>query len=161
MEFSSPMVHALERSLDGFSLRHQAIAQNIANVNTPGYVKQDVSFEQSLVDALVEETAPRGASSDPLDPNTDVAQIPGSVEFKLGNLHPLIGASVTEPHNAPLLTWQPHMAKSGEPAQRLDGNRTPVETEVSGMVSNAVKYNAIVAVIQKEFGILRTIAQAK
>jgi flagellar basal body rod protein FlgB len=93
--------------------------------------------------------------------NTDLASIPGSVEFKLGKMHPLQGASITESHNHPLLTWQPSMAKSGEPAQRLDGNRTPVETEVSGMVSNAVKYNAIVAVIQKEFGILRNIAQAK
>ncbi|MDB5096723.1 MAG: flagellar basal-body rod protein FlgB [Cyanobacteria bacterium RYN_339] len=161
MEFSSPMVHALERSLDGFSLRHQAIAHNIANVNTPNYVNQNVSFEQSLVDALADQTAPRGASSDPLDPNTDLASIPGSVEFKLGNMRPMAGASVTDGHNNPLLTWQPHMVKSSEPAQRLDGNRTPVETEVSGMVSNAVKYNAVVAVIQKEFGILKNIAQAK
>lgn len=34
--------------LDAASLRHQVIAQNVANVNTPGYRRLDVSFEESL-----------------------------------------------------------------------------------------------------------------
>lgn len=34
--------------LDAASLRHQVIAQNVANVNTPGYHRLDVSFEASL-----------------------------------------------------------------------------------------------------------------
>jgi flagellar basal-body rod protein FlgB len=38
----------LERSLSGASLRQQAIAANIANVNTPGYRRQDVDFATSL-----------------------------------------------------------------------------------------------------------------
>jgi flagellar basal-body rod protein FlgB len=155
------MTHALERSLDGMALRHQAIANNIANINTPGYVKQEVSFEQSLIDALRDETAPKGGDSDLMDPNADLAGISSIDGFKLGNMRPLVGTFITDGHNNPLLSWQPNMVRSAEPAQRLDGNRTPVETEVSDMVSNAVKYNAIVAVIQKEFGILRTISQAK
>ena len=38
----------LERALSGASLRQQAIAQNIANVNTPGYRRQEVDFESAL-----------------------------------------------------------------------------------------------------------------
>jgi flagellar basal-body rod protein FlgB len=38
----------LERALSGSSLRQQAIAQNIANVNTPGYRRQDVDFQSAL-----------------------------------------------------------------------------------------------------------------
>ena len=38
----------LERALSGSSLRQQAIAQNIANVNTPGYRRQDVDFASAL-----------------------------------------------------------------------------------------------------------------
>ncbi len=34
--------------LDAASLRHQAIAQNIANVNTPGYRRLDIEFEETL-----------------------------------------------------------------------------------------------------------------
>jgi flagellar basal-body rod protein FlgB len=38
----------LERALSGSSLRQQAIAQNLANVNTPGYRRQDVDFATAL-----------------------------------------------------------------------------------------------------------------
>lgn len=52
MNLVSPAMHAVERSLDGYSLRHEAMANNIANANTPGYVKKVVEFEESLLDAL-------------------------------------------------------------------------------------------------------------
>ena len=35
-------------SMDAASLRHEAIASNIANVNTPGYVPLKVNFEEQL-----------------------------------------------------------------------------------------------------------------
>jgi flagellar basal-body rod protein FlgB len=38
----------LERALSGSSMRQQAIAQNLANVNTPGYRRQDVDFASAL-----------------------------------------------------------------------------------------------------------------
>lgn len=161
MDLSTPMVHAIERSLDGFALRHQAIANNIANINTPGYVKQEVNFEQALTDALASDVAPKGASGDFIDPNADPMGDSVFDGMKLGNMRAMLGASVTDVHNAPLLTWQPQMVRGSDPAQRLDGNHTPVETEVSAMVANAVKYQAVSAFVTKEFGILRNIAQAK
>ena len=42
----------LRRLLDAASLRHQVIAQNVANVNTPGYHRLDVSFEEALAREL-------------------------------------------------------------------------------------------------------------
>jgi flagellar basal-body rod protein FlgB len=41
-------VGMLTMALDATALRQQAIAQNIANVNTPGYQRIGVSFEQHL-----------------------------------------------------------------------------------------------------------------
>lgn len=41
----------LGMALDAASLRHQAIATNIANVNTVGYAPQQVSFEAQLENA--------------------------------------------------------------------------------------------------------------
>jgi flagellar basal-body rod protein FlgB len=41
----------LEQALSGSSLRQQAIASNIANVNTPGYRRQDVDFQSALQSA--------------------------------------------------------------------------------------------------------------
>ena len=42
---------ALSLALDAASLRQQAIATNIANADTAGYVPQHVNFEAQLVDA--------------------------------------------------------------------------------------------------------------
>ena len=44
MELFDTTQIGLERALSGSALRQQAIAQNIANVNTPGYRRQDVDF---------------------------------------------------------------------------------------------------------------------
>jgi len=41
-------VALLSLALDATSLRQQAIAQNIANVNTPGYQRIGVSFEDQI-----------------------------------------------------------------------------------------------------------------
>lgn len=42
----------LSKSLDGLWAREQAISNNIANVDTPGYKGYKVSFEQALKSAL-------------------------------------------------------------------------------------------------------------
>lgn len=39
---------ALTSALDGLSLRQRAIADNIANVNTPGYKAKVIDFEDAL-----------------------------------------------------------------------------------------------------------------
>lgn len=39
---------ALNSALNGLSMRQRAIADNIANVNTPGYTAQRVNFEDAL-----------------------------------------------------------------------------------------------------------------
>lgn len=41
-------IASLSKALDAASLRQQAIASNIANANTVGYVRQQVSFEEQL-----------------------------------------------------------------------------------------------------------------
>ena len=44
----------LEKMLDVSSVKHKVIANNIANVNTPGYKKMGVSFSDQLEKALNE-----------------------------------------------------------------------------------------------------------
>ena len=46
----------LEKMLDVSSVKHKVIANNIANVNTPGYKKMDVSFADQLEKALNESS---------------------------------------------------------------------------------------------------------
>ncbi|AQS59827.1 flagellar basal body rod protein FlgB [Desulforamulus ferrireducens] len=46
--FDSPMFTILQKGLDATSLRQRVIANNVANINTPGFKKSYVSFEDQL-----------------------------------------------------------------------------------------------------------------
>lgn len=43
---------ALERAISGASTRHEALAANIANADTPGYRRVDVDFHGALTAAM-------------------------------------------------------------------------------------------------------------
>ncbi|MBN9239740.1 MAG: flagellar biosynthesis protein FlgB [Micrococcales bacterium 70-64] len=67
--FDSVTFNALSSALDGLAARQRAIANNVANVNTPGYHAQRVSFEDALAESVKQGsgvTAPTTKKS--LDP---------------------------------------------------------------------------------------------
>ncbi len=43
---------ALERTIQGASMRNEALAANLANANTPGYRRVDVDFHGALAQAM-------------------------------------------------------------------------------------------------------------
>ena len=43
---------ALERAIEGAGKRHEALAANLANANTPGYQRVDVDFHSALAAAM-------------------------------------------------------------------------------------------------------------
>ena len=45
-------INVLDKAADASWIRNEAIANNIANVNTPGYKRQDVNFEEQLRKAM-------------------------------------------------------------------------------------------------------------
>lgn len=42
-------INVLDKAADASWLRNEAISNNIANVDTPGYKRQDVTFENELI----------------------------------------------------------------------------------------------------------------
>jgi flagellar basal-body rod protein FlgB len=50
--FDSVSSAALHSALDGLAARSRAIADNIANINTPHYLAAQVGFEDALRDAV-------------------------------------------------------------------------------------------------------------
>jgi flagellar basal-body rod protein FlgB len=52
METHAAQTDLLKSLLDAANLRHRVIAQNIANVNTPGYHRLEVRFEDELARSL-------------------------------------------------------------------------------------------------------------
>ena len=49
---NDPTQVALVRLLDSTALRHRVLTANLANADTPGYVRQDVNFEEQLAEAV-------------------------------------------------------------------------------------------------------------
>lgn len=45
-------ITAIQAALSGLSIRQRAIADNVANINTPGYLATKTDFESSLQAAL-------------------------------------------------------------------------------------------------------------
>jgi flagellar basal-body rod protein FlgB len=62
---------SLEKAIEGAAARQQAIAQNLANVDTPGYQRVDVDFHQTLANALASGTD--GLSSATFPPQRDAS----------------------------------------------------------------------------------------
>ncbi len=60
MNTSISGLNVLTQVMDAAALRHRVIAQNIANVNTPGYRRLAVEFENDLAKALA---APDGGAA--------------------------------------------------------------------------------------------------
>jgi flagellar basal-body rod protein FlgB len=89
---------ALERGLSGASMRHAALSENIANVNTPGYQRRDVDFHSALQAAMpagrdavgatgfttqVDDTAPVRADGNTVDMDVENANLAkNSLEYE-------------------------------------------------------------------------------
>lgn len=120
-------VNVLGKAADGAWQRNDAIANNIANVDTPGYKRQDVSFEAELRQAL---GASRYRSLD-----AKVSDVNG----KLRHIEP-----------------RAYIDSAGF-SYRLDGNNVDIDTENVELAANQIKYNGIVAGINSEFANLKTV----
>jgi len=62
----------LQAAIRGASMRQTALAQNVANANTPGYQRKDVDFESSLKAAMADgqnpDTVQFSVTTDPSSP---------------------------------------------------------------------------------------------
>jgi flagellar basal-body rod protein FlgB len=75
-------MQAIQTSLDGLAARQRMIAQNLANSETPGYLAQNVNFEDSLRSAMASGDPNQAAittstSSDPTLPNRNNVNVDG------------------------------------------------------------------------------------
>jgi flagellar basal-body rod protein FlgB len=70
----SGIVNVLQFAVDGLTQQQQAIANNLANSETPGFTASDVNFQSSLQQALASPqggTASLSVTADPAMPGTD------------------------------------------------------------------------------------------
>ncbi len=124
-------VDNLGNGLDALSRRHQVLANNLANADTPGYKRSEVDFAVNLADAIQATEKPRlvTTSSGHLTGNRSDAD-PGVFRFT--------ERRVTE--------------TSGRP----DGNNVDVEAEMAKLADNTVTYEAVARLLNDRFALLRT-----
>ncbi|MBO4889363.1 MAG: flagellar basal body rod protein FlgB [Lachnospiraceae bacterium] len=120
-------INVLGKAADGAWARNEAIANNIANVDTPGYKRQDVSFETELQHAL------KASKYTSLDEKVKDAN------QHLRRLNPRAYTDIPN--------W----------SYRMDKNNVDIDTENVELASNQIKYNGITNSIDNEFKNLKTV----
>jgi flagellar basal-body rod protein FlgB len=60
---------ALESAMSGSMLRQSALANDLANANTPGFRPEDVNFQQTLASAMSGGQSPTSVSFSPFTEN--------------------------------------------------------------------------------------------
>jgi flagellar basal-body rod protein FlgB len=65
MTLTTPRIQLLSRLLDVAAMRQNVIAQNVANVNTPGFKALEVSFEDALKTAMTSDSGSQALNVKP------------------------------------------------------------------------------------------------
>ncbi len=117
--FSSEIYQVLEKSLNAASLQHQMISNNIANVDTPGFKRSEVVFQNKLEQVL---------------------------GLKEKNYLPLM---ITHKNHIPIVPEltindiNPEIVTKTETSLRTDENNVDIDFEMSKMAENTAYYSSL------------------
>jgi flagellar basal-body rod protein FlgB len=73
---------AIEDRMDWTARRQQALSNNIANIDTPGYHSKDVSFSDQLLMLQVSTPNPKHIAPIGMDPRMQQYEVSGSSDLK-------------------------------------------------------------------------------
>ena len=120
-------VNVLKKAADASWKRNEVIANNIANVSTPGYKRKDIQFENYLRRELMKDY-----STDD-DLNRRVANV---------DLDRLGTRVYTD---------------QSELSYRLDGNNVDINTENANLAENQIRYYTLLNSITQEFSRIKSV----
>ena len=125
-----PALRAARTALTGLVRREQTIAANIANIDTPGYQRREVSFERALKASLGGEV--RQASMTTTDPRhfTTAGRGPGNVP------NSVIPRDVVSARN--------------------DGNTVSIDEEMTLLAETQIRFPALSQTVGRRLSTLRT-----
>lgn len=123
---SNGAINILSRTMDASTLRHKVHSNNIANINTPNYKRQIVSFEEEL----------KNATSSNID----------AIPLKLTNTGH-IGVS---------LNIEPLILEDKTTSLRTDNNNVDLDMELALLAENTIKFDVLTQSLSKQFGFLRS-----
>lgn len=123
----------LTQAMAGYSARNTAIANNIANADTPGYKRVDVTFESALADAV-------DADRDRL--KMDVGSAISGID----------GSDVTRRVDE----VAPNVMSTDTTTMRVDGSNVDPDDEMARLSANQLASNTVVSLLDKRFQQFRT-----
>ena len=126
----------LRQGLDALSARQTAIANNIANVETPNYKAVDVTFEESLRRAMV----PDAASVPMMQTDPNHLNRAGERARQLEAL-------------------DHRVYRRNDTSMRKDGNNVDVENEMVLLAETALRYQTMSTLASKKLALLRMVVQ--
>lgn len=112
--FGNQSVNQLEKALTGSALRHAVISNNVANINTPGYKRMELSFQEELATASKEKTVSGMSLTHPKHMG------PISVKSAPNTIRTIENTSL-----------------------RTDGNNVDIDAEMAAMTKNNIFYNTV------------------
>jgi flagellar basal-body rod protein FlgB len=127
----------LQQSLTGLSMRQRATANNIANVDTPGYKAQQVSFEGQLARAVDRQlTTQAGLNM----VSTNPAHLSAGPQ-QLANVQPVV-------------------SKLDGMSYRNDGNSVDIEREMALLAETQLRYATLSSLMGRRLAMHRSIVRA-
>jgi flagellar basal-body rod protein FlgB len=126
--FPDPML-VIQKSLGSLAVQHQAIANNMANIDTPHFKRTVVSFQDKLHQALY---------PNPTSP--------------LWRTHPM---HFPQPSRITIDDFKPDVRVISDTIGRNDGNNVDMEMEQGLLAENSILYNSMTNVLNRYMAGLR------
>lgn len=120
-------IDVLKTAADASWLREEVLTNNIANVDTPNYKRQDVEFTTYLKSAIEQAGTPASTLTQKVNE---------------ANLSGITTRTYTE--NTPL-------------SYRLDGNNVDLSTENVELAAEQINYNALIDSMNNEFSRIKSV----
>jgi len=120
----------LSMAMDSTMLRHKVISQNMANVDTPGYKRREVSFEDYLASAM--------GDSDKLPLKTTDEKHISNVPTEFSEV-------------------KPGVIRIDDTGITIDGNNVDVDRENAIMSENGIRYLALTRLMEINIGNYNTV----
>ena len=139
--FSQGAVPVLEKVIQFSEARHRAILENVANADTPGYRRKDLSadaFNAELKRAIGRQSESRFVFDDAR----------GVIEDRPSLLRPLS-------------KWSDYGRHVAEGVLRHDGNNVDIEHEMALLVRNASRGSQAASLLRKLYGQVRAVVSER
>ncbi len=118
MLWNDHITNGLTRSLDVSALRQKVTANNLANLNTPGYKRSYVVFSEEMLKAKQRMPLVQ----------TNTRHLPGNPDVP-----------------------NPKVQTEGHTSRRSDGNNVDIDEEMLNLVTNQLRYNALVQQVSDRY----------